>query len=176
MNPDEDWCTTPRKCGWEGSMYAPRSPRGRAMTTVCKCNPGAHWTRPPWSSTDCWSHPWLNSAQPLRVEHPLTALQSTFIVVGFTANNPRPLRVVEYHRQLLCSWQPTWLLCHLVDSSARMPTKDVPSCDKPEGAARRRRTQDLLMGIPTAIASRNGERPELKHLSTARKRNRMGRR
>jgi hypothetical protein len=64
----------------------------------------------------------------------------------------------------------TWLLCHLVDSSARMPTKDVPSCDKPEGAARRLRTQDLRMGIPTAIASRNGERPELKHLSRGRKR------
>jgi len=63
-----------------------------------------------------------------------------------------------------------------VDSSARVPTKDVPSCDKPEGAARRRRTQDFLMGIPTAIALRNGERPELKHLSTARKRNRMRRR
>ena len=28
------------------------------------------------------------------------------------------------------------------------------------------------MGIPTAIALRNGERPELKHLSTDRKRNR----
>jgi hypothetical protein len=28
------------------------------------------------------------------------------------------------------------------------------------------------MGIPTAIASRNGERPELKHLSTGRKRKR----
>ena len=27
------------------------------------------------------------------------------------------------------------------------------------------------MGIPTAIASRNGERRELKHLSTGRKRN-----
>jgi len=57
-----------------------------------------------------------------------------------------------------------------VDSSARVPTKDVPSCDKPEGAARRRRTQDLRMGNPTAVASRNGERRELKHLSTGRKR------
>ena len=28
------------------------------------------------------------------------------------------------------------------------------------------------MGIPTAIASRNGERPELKHLSRGRKRKR----
>ena len=66
-----------------------------------------------------------------------------------------------------------WLLCHLVNSSAQAPTKDVPSCDKPQGAARRRRTEDLLMGIPTAIASRNGERPGLKHLSRGRKRKRM---
>ena len=42
----------------------------------------------------------------------------------------------------------SWLLCQLVDSSARKPMKDVPSCDKPEGAARRLRTQDLLMGTP----------------------------
>ena len=67
-----------------------------------------------------------------------------------------------------------WLLCQLVDSSARVPTKDVPSCDKPEGAARRRRTQGFRMRISIAIASRNGERPELKHLSTDRKRNRTG--
>ena len=33
-----------------------------------------------------------------------------------------------------------WLLCQLVDSSARVPMKDVPSCDKLRGAARRRRT------------------------------------
>src|SRR6056297_2532933 len=66
-----------------------------------------------------------------------------------------------------------WLLCHLVDSSARAPTKDVPSCDKPEGAARRLRTQDLRIGILFAIALRNGERPELKHLSRDRKRKRM---
>jgi len=57
-----------------------------------------------------------------------------------------------------------------VDSSARKPMTDVPSCEKPEGAARRQRTQDLRMGIPTAIASRNGERSELKHLSRNRKR------
>ena len=65
-----------------------------------------------------------------------------------------------------------WLLCHLVDSSAQAPTKDVPSCDKPRGAARRQRTWDFRMGIPTAIASRNGERPGLKHLSRGRKRKR----
>jgi len=59
-----------------------------------------------------------------------------------------------------------------VNGSARKPTKDVPSCDKPGEAARRRRTRDLRMGIPTAIASRNGERPELKHLSRGRKRKR----
>jgi hypothetical protein len=50
--------------------------------------------------------------------------------------------------------------------------KDVPSCDKPGEAARRLRTRDFRMGIPTAIASRNGERRELKHLSTGRKRKR----
>lgn len=33
-----------------------------------------------------------------------------------------------------------WLLCQLVDSSARVPMKDVPSCDKLRGAARRLRT------------------------------------
>ena len=66
----------------------------------------------------------------------------------------------------------TWLLCHLVNGSARKPTKDVPSCDTLQGAARRQRTGDLRMGIPTAIASRNGERRELKHLSIGRKRKR----
>ena len=66
-----------------------------------------------------------------------------------------------------------WLLCRLVNGSARAPTKDVPSCEKPEGAARRQRTQDLRMRISTAIASRNGERRELKHLSIGRKRKRM---
>ena len=66
--------------------------------------------------------------------------------------------------------QRRWLLCQLVDCSARELKKDVPSCEKPEGAARRRRTEDFRMGIPTAIASRNGERRELKHLSTGRKR------
>ena len=66
-----------------------------------------------------------------------------------------------------------WLLCQLVDGSARMPTKDVPSCDKLQGAARRRRTGDLRIGILTAIALRNGERPGLKHLSRGRKRKRM---
>ena len=65
-----------------------------------------------------------------------------------------------------------WLLCRLVNGSARKPTKDVPSCDKLWEAARRRRTRDFRMGIPTAIASRNGERRELKHLSTGRKRKR----
>lgn len=68
----------------------------------------------------------------------------------------------------------SWLLCHVVNSSARVLMKDVPSCDKPRGPAWRVRTEDFRMGIPTAIASRNGERPELKHLSTDRKRNRMG--
>ena len=67
--------------------------------------------------------------------------------------------------------QRRWLLCQLVDCSARELKTDVPSCEKPEGAARRPRTQDFRMGIPTAIASRNRERRELKHLSTGRKRN-----
>jgi hypothetical protein len=66
----------------------------------------------------------------------------------------------------------SWLLCRLVDGSARMPMTDVPSCDKPRGPARRGRTEDFRMGIPAAIASRNGERRELKHLSTGRKRKR----
>ena len=73
-----------------------------------------------------------------------------------------------YHRDT-CIRQK-WLLCHLVNSSAREPTTDVPSCDKPAGAAWKRRTQDIRMGIPTAIASRNRERRELKHLSTGRNR------
>jgi len=38
-----------------------------------------------------------------------------------------------------------------VNGSAREPMTDVPSCEKPEGAARRLRTQDLRMGIPIAI-------------------------
>jgi len=59
-----------------------------------------------------------------------------------------------------------------VDGSAQVPMKDVPSCDKPRGPARRGRTEDFRMGIPTAIASRNGERRELKHLSIDRKRKR----
>jgi hypothetical protein len=66
---------------------------------------------------------------------------------------------------------PKWLLCHSVNGSARVPTKDVPSCDKLQGPARRERTGDLRIGILTAIASRNGEPRELKHLSIGRKRN-----
>ena len=68
----------------------------------------------------------------------------------------------------------TWLLCHSVDGSARELMKDVPSCDKLQGPAWRGRTGDFRMGIPTAIALRNGERRELKHLSTGRKRNQQG--
>ena len=33
-----------------------------------------------------------------------------------------------------------WLLCQLVNGSARVPMKDVPSCEKPTGAAWKRRT------------------------------------
>src|SRR6056297_4154512 len=68
--------------------------------------------------------------------------------------------------------QRRWLLCQLVDCSARELKKDVPSCEKPEGAARRRRTVDFRMRISSAIASRNEEPRELKHLSTGRKRKR----
>jgi len=63
-----------------------------------------------------------------------------------------------------------------VNGSARVPTKDVPSCDKPEGAAWKRRTRDVRIGILSAIALRNGERRELKHLSTGRKRKQLRRR
>ena len=64
----------------------------------------------------------------------------------------------------------TWLLCQLVDRSARELKTDVPSCDKPKGPARRERTWDLRIGILFAIALRNRERRELKHLSIGRKR------
>jgi len=59
-----------------------------------------------------------------------------------------------------------------VDCSARELKKDVPSCEKPEGAARRLRTQDFPMRISSTIASRNEEPRELKHLSTGRTRKR----
>ena len=49
--------------------------------------------------------------------------------------------------------------------------KGVPSCDKLGGPARRGRTRDTRIGILIAIALRNGERRELKHLSNGRKRN-----
>jgi len=58
-----------------------------------------------------------------------------------------------------------------VNSSARVPTKDVPSCEKLGEGARSLRTRDLLMGIPITAALCGGERPELKHLSRGRKRN-----
>ena len=80
---------------------------------------------------------------------------------------------VHWTRSRVTMIRRTWLLCQLVDRSAREPMTDVPSCDKPAGPARRGRTQDLRMGIPTAIASRNGERRELKHLSTGRKRKQL---
>ena len=68
--------------------------------------------------------------------------------------------------------QRRWLLCQLVDCSARELKKDVPSCEKPEGAARRLRTQDFRMRISSTIASRNEEPRELKHLSIGRTRKR----
>ena len=68
--------------------------------------------------------------------------------------------------------QRRWLLCQLVDCSAQALMKDVPSCDKLWGAARRRRTTDFRMRISLTIASRNEEPRELKHLSIGRKRKR----
>ena len=68
--------------------------------------------------------------------------------------------------------QRRWLLCQLVDCSAQALMKDVPSCDKPWGAARRRRTMDFRMRISLTIASRNEEPRELKHLSIGRNRKR----
>ena len=116
-------CTNPRKRGWEGFDARTQRPLCRAMTTVCTCNPGVHWTH-------------------TRVSY-------------YSESNPIII---------------TWLLCHLVNGSAQAPTKDVSSCEKLQGVARRLRTADFRMGIPTAIASRNGERRELKHLSIGRKR------
>jgi len=68
--------------------------------------------------------------------------------------------------------QRRWLLCQLVDCSAQALMKDVPSCDKLWGAARRRRTTDFRMRISLTIASRNEEPRELKHLSIGRNRKR----
>lgn len=154
-------------------MYAPLT-RGRAMTTVCTCNPGAHWTRPLVVEYRLLVTSVTDSAHPLCGEHrrPFYGRHSSWLA-ALQPTLDHFVWLSTIFVDCFCSRQPTWLLCHLVDSSARMPRKDVPSCDKPEGAARRRRTQDLRMGIPTAIALRNGERPELKHLSTARKRKRM---
>lgn len=114
----DDRCTSPRKCGWEGSKTYQKT-TGRLMKPCVR------------------------------------AIQaSTGPVLRVT--------VQQYIHN--------WLLCQLVDSSAREPMTDVPSCDKLQGAAWRRRTEDLRMGIPHAIALRNGERTELKHLSRCRKR------
>ena len=53
--------------------------------------------------------------------------------------------------------------------------KDVISCDKPRGLANTNRSADFRMGQPGALTARHpgypgGERGELKHLSTHRKR------
>ena len=68
--------------------------------------------------------------------------------------------------------QRRWLLRQLVNCSARKLKTDVPSCEKPEGAARRPRTQDLPMRISSTIATRNEQPRELKHLSIGRTRKR----
>ena len=57
-------------------------------------------------------------------------------------------RVSDYPELSFAQLRIEWLLCRSVNGSARAPMKDVPSCDKPEGAARRRRTQDFRMGTP----------------------------
>ncbi len=64
------------------------------------------------------------------------------------------------------AWGMPWL------SEAK---KDVTSCDKPRGGANIPRSADLRMGQPTGSDSgtpryEGGERRELKHLSTCRKR------
>jgi hypothetical protein len=82
------------------------------------------------------------------------------------------VRAIQASTGLVFTESLQWLLCRLVNGSARKPTKDVPSCDTLEGPAGKGRTRDFRMGIPTAIASRNGKRPELKHLSRGRKRKR----
>ena len=55
-----------------------------------------------------------------------------------------------------------------------MAKKDVTSCEKPRLGANARRPADVRMGEPAGITSRHarsaGERGELKHLSTRRKR------
>ena len=51
--------------------------------------------------------------------------------------------------------------------------KDVTSCEKPRGGANDRRSADVRMGEPDIrrdITSKRGERGELKHLSTHRRR------
>ena len=59
-----------------------------------------------------------------------------------------------------CDSEPNqWLLCQLVDSSAQAPMKDVPSCDKPWGPARRGRTTDLLIGILLQLLRAMGNGP-----------------
>ncbi len=62
----------------------------------------------------------------------------------------------------------------------REARKDVVSCEKPGGGARIQRSPDVRMGQPGRERSRSfraefigaeGQRRELKHLSTCRKRN-----
>jgi hypothetical protein len=59
----------------------------------------------------------------------------------------------------------------------REATKDVTSCEKPRVGANNRRTVDIRMGQPgsgnaESPAIGGGERREVKHLSTFRRRNR----
>ena len=52
--------------------------------------------------------------------------------------------------------------------------KDVTSCEKPRGLANTNRSVDIRMGEPDKLKAyhryKRGERGELKHLSTHRKR------
>ncbi len=56
------------------------------------------------------------------------------------------------------------------------PKKDVITCEKPRGVGSKRRSVDIRMGEPGLWEHRSprerGERWELKHLSTSRRRKR----
>ena len=65
------------------------------------------------------------------------------------------------------------VLCLSVDGSVQVPMKGVPSCDKLRGDAGSLRSGDARMGHPNTyvLIRKDGEPPELKHLSKERKRN-----
>ena len=64
----------------------------------------------------------------------------------------------------------------------RKAKKDVAGCDKPRGAASKRRSEDFRMGKPVQVnawslhgeyIAMQGAPGEVKHLSTRRKRNQL---